>query len=63
MNTKRSTDTRRLFNFYTYCPYSGKDVVMPIRGVDEADAWNTFDKLYTLRDGSPSPVDQVIEVK
>lgn len=36
---------------------------MPIRGVDEADAWNTFDKLYTLRDGSPSPVDQVIEVK
>ena len=60
--TKQSTDTRALFNFYTYNPV-GRDVVIPVRGVDEADAWNTFEKLYMHNaDGTVNPVDQVIKV-
>jgi hypothetical protein len=59
---KKSTDTRKLFNFYTYDP-TGRDVVIPVRGADQDDAWNSFDKMYRYSNGALPPVDQVIEVK
>lgn len=59
---KHSTDTRRLFKFYTYDP-TGRDVIIPIRGIDENDAWESFDAMYCDRDGNVPVVDQVMEVK
>lgn len=58
---KNSTDTRRLFRFYTYDP-TGRDVVIPIRGIDENDAWDTFDAMYRDREGNVAVVDQVLEI-
>lgn len=59
---KQSTDTRKLFDFYTYNP-CGQDVIIPIRGVDEDDAWDTFTKLYSDHAGIVPIVDQIMEVK
>ena len=53
---KQTKDSRRIFDFYTYDP-AGKYVVIPIRGIDEADAWDYFEKFYN------GYVDQVIPRK
>lgn len=58
---KNSTDTCRIFKFFTYDP-TGRDVVIPIRGIDENDAWESFDATYRDRDGNVPMVDQVTEV-
>lgn len=60
MNT--DTDTRRVFNFYTH-DNRGHYIIIPIRGLDEGDAFKTFDKLCINNDGSQNCVYQVIEAK
>lgn len=44
---KKSKDNRKIFNFYTYDP-TGKDVIIPVRGIDENDAFEIFRKIYGL---------------
>lgn len=59
---KQSTDKRKIFNFYTY-DLTGKDVIIPIRGWTEEDAWNYFDRFFQNSKGELPLVDQIIEVK
>jgi hypothetical protein len=56
-----NTDTRPLYEFYTYNPV-GRDVIIPIRGIDEDDAYNTFKELYRDINGSVPLIDQIIKV-
>jgi len=41
----KSTDTRKIFDFYTYDP-TGRDVVIPIVADSEEEAWAHFEDVY-----------------